>query len=98
MRLKHFAVSNTVVIALLALGACGGPLPADCTDGCVDSCRDASMLEARACASLYIEEYRRGYALGFTDGQMGRRTDGINSDGFVDGYWDGVADGEVSRR
>jgi hypothetical protein len=50
-----------------------------------------------SCVSEYNADYQRGYALGITDGRRGELTDGVNSAGFVDGYWDGVADGQASR-
>lgn len=50
-----------------------------------------------SCVSEYNADYQRGYSLGLVDGREGRLTDGVNSAGFVDGYWDGLADGQVSR-
>lgn len=82
------------VVALLLAG-CGG-VPSNCTDGCVDVCRRASPFSMASCVSEYNADYQRGYSLGVVDGRQRRLTDGVNSAGFVDGYWDGVADGQVS--
>ena len=82
-----------LAIAAFSLSACG-KLPATCTDGCADVCRNAGMGKTQACVS----EYRGGYSLGYADGLRGELTDGVNTDNFVAGYWDGVADGRADRR
>ncbi|MEJ0058178.1 MAG: hypothetical protein WDM79_00605 [Terricaulis sp.] len=88
-------LSVLIALALLVAG-CGG-VPSDCTDGCVDVCEGASPFSMNSCVSEYNADYQRGYSLGLVDGRQGRLTDGVNSPGFVDGYWDGVADGQASR-
>lgn len=90
------ACSAALISGAVVLSSCGG-VPSSCTDGCVDACEGASPFSMNSCVSEYNADYQRGYSLGLVDGRQGRLTDGVNSAGFVDGYWDGVADGQTSR-
>ena len=82
------------LLGVLLLAACQpSALPSTCTDGCIDTCRNAKFGKAKDCA----REYANGYSLGYADGRRGELTDGINTDYFVAGYWDGVADGQADR-
>jgi hypothetical protein len=36
--------------------------------------------------------------MGYQDGLENKLTDGVNTDAFVAGYWDGHADGLVNRQ
>jgi hypothetical protein len=90
------AYKATLIFCAIVLSSCGG-VPSDCTDGCLDACEESSPFSMNSCVSEYNADYQRGYSLGLVDGREGRLTDGVNSAGFVDGYWDGLADGQVSR-
>ena len=74
--------------AFLMLTSCAQDNP-NCTDGCVDVCKPQSQ----SCVS----DYNQGHALGYRDGVCDRLTDGVNSDPYVAGYWDGIADGKADR-
>lgn len=87
-------------LAILAVVICAGSSlgcnnRSDMRSECVMGCRDACGPRFEASC---ISDYQSGYMLGFQDGRAGRLTDGFNTDGFVAGYWDGIADGQASRR
>lgn len=79
------------------LGCSPPGLTTACTDGCLDECGNRFFGGVnQSCAADYLSDYNRGYALGYQDGLLGQLTDGVNSQGFVDGYWDGLADGRAA--
>ena len=91
-RLRSVAVVATMIFTGLVLG-CGKNIDsrAECSMGCRDACRPRFETSC-------ISDYQSGYALGYQDGVSGRLSDGFNSDAFVAGYWDGIADGQSARR
>lgn len=73
------------------LFGCGyGENKSACAGGCRDVCSPRY-------SSQCVDDYRQGYFLGHADGLNDRLTDGVNSDAYVAGYWDGIADGQAAR-
>ena len=78
-----------IAFAIIVSG-CGGT-PKNCFDGCVDVCRGKHF-------SNCAQEYNAGYKLGYQDGLQRRTTFGVNSDAYVAGYYDGLADGQATAQ
>jgi hypothetical protein len=82
------------LVSLAMPGCAKVGLPNECEDGCVDFCKQSFVTNRAACST----DYNQGYALGYDDGLKNRLTDGVNSDSYVAGYWDGHADGLANGR
>jgi len=85
---------------LLALAACGNPFPQPvaCEGGCVDACGKwppNNIQQKRAKHAQCAADYEDGYGVGYCAGIQGEHVFGVNSDGYVAGYYDGFADGEA---
>lgn len=91
MRSIRIAYALACVGSIIALCGCGySDRRQACAGGCEDVC---SPMYSEQCVS----DYRLGYSLGYSDGVNNRLTDGFNTDAYVAGYWDGIADGRAAR-
>lgn len=77
----------------LVAGCTPSSIPDNCIGGCLDACEQMSSSKIQAC----VGQYNSGYEMGFQDGLKNMLTDGVNTEPFVAGYWDGHADGLASR-
>ena len=98
------ARSSALVIAVLLVvpTACGNPFPqrVECEGACVDACGKWPPNNIRQKRTKHAEcatDYDDGYGIGYCAGVRGEHVFGVNSDGYVAGYYDGFADGEVMQ-
>lgn len=89
-----------LAMALFAVAGCGrSATPPECAGGCRDVCKSPVRVGPQwSAAKKCARDYDDGYNVGFCAGMDGEHVFGVNSDGFVAGYYDGFADGEADKR
>lgn len=90
------------VASLAALSACSNPFPqrVECEGACIDACGKwppNNIQQKKNKHAQCATDYGAGYDVGYCAGVRGEHVFGVNSDGYVAGYYDGFADGEVMR-